>query len=175
MRVENRDMMNGPIENIKFENISAEDCHTFLRIASVDSLVRNIKIRNVRCGCRVNAVNMDATRYCRTPIFREEEKPHGVGNVRDIEITGMTAWAAAPNEAALFCLETNADGFFIHDFRRDYKKDAAPERPSVCIRNVCNIKCGMKAGIDLKEYSLSEKSDVLTHEGNFTDFHIRKL
>ena len=50
VRLENLDLECGPIENIYFKDIYAEDCHTGVRLLSVDSPIRNITIDNMEVG-----------------------------------------------------------------------------------------------------------------------------
>ena len=91
-RLENRGLTCGPIENITFRNIYAEDCHTAIRMASIASPIRHIRIENMFAGCRCYAINMDAARYCRTPLFVEEGAFDGVGCIEDVVIENMSAY-----------------------------------------------------------------------------------
>lgn len=148
-RVENAGLTNGPIENIRVENIVAEDCHTFLRMLSVDSPIRNIEIRNVRCGCRTNAVNMDAARYCRTPLFHEENRPGGVGRIENVTIKGMVAFSTAeePKEP-LICCESNCRNVRIERFTRDFAADRSHTR-LLLVRNVTNMRIALHEASDI--------------------------
>lgn len=135
-RVENRDLVCGDIEDIELENISAESCHTIVRLASVDSAIRDVRFKNVWAGFRCNAVNADAARYCRTPLFREADKPHGVGRIENVTFEGFRCHPAPVpahyadsgitgygNHVALQ-MESGARGFVVRDFRIT---GAAPE------------------------------------------------
>ena len=55
----------------------AADCHTFIRLLSVDAEISDIAIRGVTGGCRVFAVNMDAAVLPHT-AFQDSERPQGV-------------------------------------------------------------------------------------------------
>ena len=80
-RLENRGLLRGPIENLTFRNVFAENCYTAIRMLSVTAYIRNIRFENIRCGCRNYAINMDAARYCRTPLFDAKDYPNGVGDI----------------------------------------------------------------------------------------------
>ncbi len=173
-RVENLGLVNGAIENIRIENIVAEDCHTFLRMLSVDSPIRNIEIRNVRCGCRAFAVNMDAARYCRTPLFNENDRPDGVGRIENVLIKGMIAFSTAEQaNAALICCESNCRNVRIERFSRDLAADRS-HCSLLHIRNVTNFRVALREPTDIGGTArrtatglyLADKENSLTVHGN---------
>ncbi len=173
-RVENLGLVNGAIENIRIENIVAEDCHTFLRMLSVDSPIRNIEIRNVRCGCRAFAINMDAARYCRTPLFNENDRPAGVGRIENVLIKGMIAFSTAEQaNAALICCESNCRNVRIERFSRDLAADRSHCR-LLHIRNVTNFRVALREPTDIGGTArrtatglyLADKENSLTVHGN---------
>ena len=137
-RQENRGLTCGPIENIVCRNIFAEDCHTAIRMASITSPIRHIRIENLQAGCRCFALNMDALRYCRSPLFVEEGAPSGVGNVSDVVIRNMTAYfsASSKDPLALIDLEQHCGGVELVDFARPMDRDAHPEVPTLLARNL---------------------------------------
>ncbi|HOA33982.1 MAG TPA: glycosyl hydrolase family 28-related protein [Clostridiales bacterium] len=140
-RLENRDILCGDIENITVKNVYAENCHTAVRFASVTSRIRNIHIENITAGCRAYAVNMDATRYCRTPVFKEEDFPKGVGRIENVTIENFEAWFSdSGKDHALICAETLCDGFKMSAFRRNLNKDKSPDAPTVRVRNVTDTE-----------------------------------
>ena len=140
-RVDNFDLKRGPIENIVIRNIYAEDCHTFLRMLSVDAPIRNINISDVKCGCRVNAINMDGARYALTPLFKEDERPNGVGAVENITINNMTVHKSSSlNNKPLLQIEENAKNFNIKNFKRDFDKDVARNVSTFEIKNVAQTE-----------------------------------
>ncbi len=124
-RLVNLGMKRGPISNIKVRNIYAADCHTFIRLLSVDAEISNITIENVSGGCRVFAVNIDAARYCKTPLFKEEDKPMGVGNIHDVTIRNMCVHKTVDYKSPLILIESNMDRFTIRDFKRDRAEEPA--------------------------------------------------
>lgn len=161
-RIENLDIVRGDIENITVKNVSAEDCHTFIRLLSVDASIRNITIENISGGCRVCAVNMDAARYCKTPLFNENEKPYGAGNIENVTIRNMNVhWSSKPNRYrdALILCETVADNLSILNFKRDKSKDKAKKVPTLIVRNVPGIN------IDLKESEDEKAKKTIFHFG----------
>lgn len=173
-RVENLGLVNGAIENIRIENIVAEDCHTFLRMLSVDSPIRNIEIRNVRCGCRAFAINMDAARYCRTPLFNENDRPDGVGRIENVLIKGMIAFSTAEQaNAALICCESNCRNVRIERFSRDLAADRS-HCSLLHIRNVTNFRVALREPTDIGGTArrtatglyLADKENSLTVHGN---------
>ncbi|MGI6496038.1 MAG: hypothetical protein ACOX5G_08125 [Kiritimatiellia bacterium] len=122
-RVENRDLSCGPIENIVFSDLYAEDCHTGIRLLSVRSTIRNIRFRNVNVGVRCFAVNADAApllphaRSSRTPISRM-----GWGRLDRIEFDGIRVHATFPHVTALFLFESNMAGVRMRDIVRDTRE-----------------------------------------------------
>ena len=137
-RQENRGLTCGPIENIVCRNIFAEDCHTAIRMSSITSPIRRIRIENLQAGCRYFALNMDGLRYCRSPLFVEDGVPNGVGNVSDVVITNMTAFysGTARDPLALIDIEQHCDGVELVDFSRPMDRDALPGRPTLLVRNL---------------------------------------
>ncbi|MEI8246159.1 MAG: glycosyl hydrolase family 28-related protein [Lentisphaerota bacterium] len=141
VRLENRDLLCGPIENLTFKNIYAENCYTAIRFLSINSPIRNIHIENINVGCRHFAINLDAARYCRTPLLREEDFPEGAGCIENVEIDGMTAFASgSQSERALIDCETRVRNFRIHNFLRDMGKDADRSLPTFIAQNVKFLK-----------------------------------
>ena len=139
-RFENFGMVCGPIENIVVRNVFAEDCHTAVRFLSVTSAISNVRIENMRTGCRCYAINADAARYCRTPLFKDADCPDGVGRLSDIVVSGFTFYATRPLSEPLFCIETNCDGIKFLDMSRDMSKDTAPNRPFMRVRNTAAMR-----------------------------------
>lgn len=159
-RVENLGMIRGPIENIRIENIVADNCHTFLRMLSVDAPIRNIEVRNVRCGCRTNAINMDAARYCRTPLFSDSDRPTGVGRIENVRIIGMHAYSTAQTQDnPLICAESNCRNVRIERFTRDYDYDTS-HCPLLQIRNVADMHVSLREPTDI---SGNAKRSALGH------------
>ena len=126
-RLENLDLTRDAIEDIVFDGIYAEDCYTAVRMLSVDAPIRNIVMKNIECGCRVHALNMDAARHCRTPLFTDAEKPMGCGAIENVSIEHMHVYSTVERGAApLIVAETRCHNFEIKDFARDLKKDRCP-------------------------------------------------
>ena len=137
-RQENRGLTCGPIENITCRDIYAEDCHTAIRMSSITAPIRHIRIENLYAGCRCMAINMDALRYCRSPLLIETSAPHGVGDVSDVVITNMTAFytESARQPLALIDLEEHCNDVKLVNFTRPMEKDACPETPTLLARNL---------------------------------------
>ncbi len=165
-RLENRGLVRGPIENIVFEDICAEDCYTFVRLLSVYSPIRNIRFRRINCGCRMYAINMDGARYCRTPLMEEKDYPLGSGWIENVSFEGMRIRATAcsgngKEEIPLICAETRCKGFSIRDFSRDYEADARPEVPTLLARNLVNTRIGYETAGKEKSRLLRMKEEQL--------------
>ena len=117
-RVENVGMVRGPIEDVVFENLYAENCHTLIRLLSVTAPIRNITIRNVYGGFRCYAVNADGARYCRTPLFRDEQEPAGIGCLENICIDGLTCYYTGQDASQpAILMESRGKNVQIHNFR----------------------------------------------------------
>ena len=141
VRCENAGMVCGPIENIRVRNAFAEDCHSAVRLLSVTSSIANVHIENIRAGCRNYAVNADAARYCRTPLFEDSDRPEGVGAVSNVTIHGFEFYATSVAQwdfsgEPLFCIETNADGLKFSGLVRNANKDQSPTRPFMRVRKM---------------------------------------
>lgn len=173
-RLENRDLYMGDIENITFENISAENCYTFVRMASVTSHIRNITMKNIRCGCRVYAINMDALRYCKTPLFKEEEYPNGCGEIENILIEDMHVYSTEEkNDYPLICAESRCRNFRIEGFERVIAKDVHPEvTPTIFARNLVDTDITVVRGGQPSTYRLCEKKDSIQLFGTFESIAI---
>jgi hypothetical protein len=136
-RTEVRGMTNGPIEDIVIENIQAEDCHSFVRLLSVWSPIRDIRITNIAGTCSVSAINADAARGCRVPIFDEKNPPFpdGVGLLENIEVSTLRVAKSQANGIALLRLETRMKNFTVRDFQRMADLDQDPKAPSLAVNH----------------------------------------
>lgn len=137
-RTEVKGMTCGPIRNIRIEGLSGEGVHSFVRLLSVSSPIENISISRVRGSCEVAALNCDAARGCRVPVFDEANPPYpdGVGLLRNICADDFLVSKSRANEVALLRLETRMERFRITNFRRDLKTDQKPEVPTVRLRHL---------------------------------------
>lgn len=171
-RLENTGMVCGPIEDIIFRNLYAEDCHTAIRMLSFVSPIRNIRFENVVAGCRAFAINMDAARYCRTPLFKDEDFPEGVGCVENIEIDGMKVWWSTPGERkALIDCENRVKNFVIRDFVRDSTADQAPEAATLVIDKTPDVRIMAKDG-ETTVLEQTSSSEPLILQQSFTDLEL---
>ena len=159
-RIENLDMQRSAIENITFEDIFADNCYTAVRMLSVTSPIRHITFKNVSCGCRCYAVNMDSARYCRTPLFKEDDFPQGVGIIEDIRFDGFRVYGTAKNDIPLFMIESRCRDFTVKGFT--HGKDSA-YKPLFHMANVTDTEVRM----DERTIRLEKKSDVLNTDENF--------
>lgn len=124
-RIVNQGMKRGPIQQVRVSGVHAADCHTFIRLLSVDAEISDIAIRGVTGGCRVFAVNMDAARYCRTPLFKDSERPQGVGNIHGVTIEDLRVHKTTDSGRALIFAESAARGLRIRNFVRERAAEPA--------------------------------------------------
>ena len=133
-RQESFDMVNGPQSDILIENISADECHCFLRILSVESTVENVTVRNVSGFCRGTAVNMDAARYCRVPLFGPDDEICETNAAR-LEIRGFEVFTPcrgdvveisnlAQHRLKYTSGRTQANGVLLHNEKRSFNDTA---------------------------------------------------
>ncbi|MBQ7404403.1 MAG: endopolygalacturonase [Lentisphaeria bacterium] len=135
-RLENRGLLRGPIENLTFRNIYAENCYTAIRMLSVTAPIRNIRFENIKAGCRCFAINMDAARYCMTPLFDEKDYPEGVGKISNIVIDGMEVWKSGECSLPLIRNESNSENITVRNFKRINELDTQPDVPTIQSRFV---------------------------------------
>ena len=136
-RIENRGLSRDAIEDIYVDGLFAEDCHTVIRVLSVDAPIRRIHIQNVTAGCRCYALNLDAARYCATPLFTDGERPDGVGVVEDVAIENFTYWATGGSlESPMMIVESLCDRLALTGIRRDTDRDLSPERAALSVGKV---------------------------------------
>lgn len=166
-RVENLDLCRDTIEDITFENIFTENCHTIIRMLSVTAEIKNLRFKNVYGGFRCNAVNADAARYCRTPIFKEEDYPNGVGKISNIYFENFSCFPVfdlpqsfggtdpVPKTALLF--ESHMDNFEISNFKYLCSPETAERCPAMKATNLI----GEKFHVDNENHFLEKKDDVL--------------
>ena len=111
-------MVNGPQRDILIENIHADECHCFLRLLSVESPIENVTVRNVSGNCRGTAVNMDAARYCRVPLFSQDDEicKNGVGRLRNVLIENIRVGRSQVTREQFITAETNAQNLEIRNF-----------------------------------------------------------
>lgn len=137
-RTEVKGMTCGPIRNIRIEDIEAQGCHSFVRLLSVVSPIENVSIRGVRGTCEVAAINCDAARGCRVPVFDEKNPPYpdGVGFLRDITAEDFHVAKAQASDIALLRMETRVENFRLVNFTRDLAVDLAPTTPTMRLRHL---------------------------------------
>ena len=162
-RVENLDLVRGAIENITFENLFAENCHTVLRFLSVTAPIKNILIRHVYGGYRCYAINLDGARYCRTPLFAEADFPNGIGAIENVLIENMLCRETGTGCNPAICLESGAKNFRLKDFRLTRTSDA----PALIAKNL--VRTSVAANGDV--HTLESKSERLEF-ADFTDLSV---
>ncbi len=175
-RVENLDLVRDAIEDITFENIFAECCLTVIRMLSVTAPIRNIRFKNIYGGFYGYAINADAARYCRTPLFKEEDYPEGVGAISDITIENFTVTPKEyfTNGASVFPrtalrFETGMDNFRISGFRYLADEETVKICPALEAGNLVNCELT----VDGKKHTFKAKEDALEVK-YFTDLTVNR-
>lgn len=143
-RVGNLDMECGYIRNIKICGISVKECHTFVRMLSVDSEISNISVHGIAGGCSEMAINMDGARYCRTPLIPQNDKRYhgGTGKISNVFVRDCFVHSTRAHGGALVRIETNADNFTIKNFCRTGELDCKPLTKTMLMTNVseCSVE-----------------------------------
>ena len=144
-RCEALDMECGYIRNLVIDGLYAEQCASFVRMLSIDSDITNIKISNVYGGFTGMAINMDAARYCMTPIIDPESErfTKGVGCIENVTVDHMHVHSAALEPYFPYMtLESNMKNFKIRDFVREDHLEGTHEFKTIVVRNIspANIK-----------------------------------
>jgi hypothetical protein len=125
-------------------------------------------------GVRCYAINMDGARYCRTPLFREEDKPEGIGCIENIKFNNFKAHFTSTErpENPLICCEGQTDSFEINGFERSEAAEVMPNNPVLFVRNVRNLSVMINA----EETSLlKEKSDSFISNGKISSIKIDRI
>ncbi|MBI1337254.1 MAG: endopolygalacturonase [Phycisphaera sp.] len=132
-RSETRGKLGGPIRRLRVERLRADDCHSFVRLASVWSTIEDIEITDAIGGCRVNMVNADALRFCLSPLFRKDDERYagGVGLLRNIHIRNVRVFKTGTDRSPMFRLHERMVDFKVEDFERVWEHDAAREAPTL--------------------------------------------
>jgi hypothetical protein len=139
-RAQNLNLKCGPIRNIRVENIKAASCHSFVRLLSVRSPIRDISIENVEGGCRCMAVNLDGCRECRVPLFDPADPKYqdGVGDIQHVKIANLQVHKSDHRDTTpLINIRSNVKDFIIDDFHRDLEKDINPSAPTISFSDFC--------------------------------------
>lgn len=135
-RAQNLGKLCGPLRRIRIADMHATDCHTFVRLLSVHSPVEDIDIRDLSGGCHVAALNLDACRECRVPLFDPDDPQvaDGVGLMARVRARGIHVHKVTPaNRKPLVDLRTRVRDFVVEDFTRDATQDACPEAASLLV------------------------------------------
>lgn len=87
-----RGVDDGPITDILVENVTAECCHSPVRLLSVEQEISNVTFRNISAGVRCHGLNLDGSRHTADPVFQEENYPKGIGNMKNVVFEDITLW-----------------------------------------------------------------------------------
>ena len=162
-RSETRGKLGGPIRRVRIHGLCADDCHSFVRMASVWSEIEDIEINDVRGGCRVNVINADALRFCAGPLFRRDDKRYagGAGLLRNIRLRNVAVYKSGPNNTALLRLDERMENFEVESFTRITGRDAAPQSPTIQVAFIGTDGITLE-GIDRQAVEACEEASTCT-------------
>lgn len=135
-RAQNLGKLCGPIRRIRVADLRATDCHTFVRLLSVHAPIEDITIRDLYGGCHVAALNLDACRECRVPLFDPDDPQtaDGVGEIAHIYARGIRVHkAATTSRKPLVDLRTRVRDFVVEAFTRVPAQDVYPDVESLLV------------------------------------------
>lgn len=156
-RIGNQETVNGPIRDLTVEDVTAERCHTFVRIASIWSEVSDIRIRNLRGRFEAWGLNMDALRYCRVPLVSPDspEYREGVGHVRDVVLSDLhISRTDENNDNPLLCLETDADNLTVENLTTESRC------PAFLMRNTGRCRLTLEGAEHIESLTCSGGAEV---------------
>lgn len=103
----NRGMKRGTIRNVTVENLYAADAYTFVRLLSQHAEISNIRIRNIRGGCRYHLLNLHRWRF-----------PAGGGNLRNITVEDVEVAKQSDNDVPLIPVSLTVRGLAMKNIVR---------------------------------------------------------
>ncbi|GAB4458336.1 MAG: hypothetical protein OHK0029_19370 [Armatimonadaceae bacterium] len=162
-RAQNLGMVCGWIRRIQIRRIHAEDCHTFVRLLSVQSAIEDILIEDVSGGCQVAAINMDACRECRVKLFDPSDSvfANGVGNLARIEARNLHVYKSKIGQhKPLIDFRSLANALTIENLQRDLARDAAPETPTIRASDIPGSLLFLDGLTEAQARALQETSDT---------------
>ena len=157
-RQENFDTVCGDIENITVENVISGGCHCFVRLLSVDHAIRGVTVRNVGGAFRNGAVNLDASRYCRTPLFRDADRPRGVGCIENVLLENFNVRGAS-GAGSCIDLETNCRALTVRQFV------AAGKPPLLVLRKTAAHTLTLRTDREAVDRRFAEGEELTVHGG----------
>ena len=163
-RSETRGKLGGPIRRIHVQGLCADDCHSFIRMASVWSEIEDIEINDVRGGCRINVVNADALRFCAGPLFRRDDERYagGIGLLRNIRLRNVAVHKSGFDKTPLLRLDERMEDFEVENFTRLTEHDVSPEPPTIQVGFI-NTDGITLEGIDKESVKSCKEASTCTH------------
>jgi hypothetical protein len=163
-RSETRSALAGDIRRIRVHGLYAEDCHAFIRLASVWSTIEDVHMTDFIGGCTCTVVNADALRFCRSPLFNTDDPRFagGVGNLRDIRLERMRVHKTSSEPSALLQLHTRMHGFEVRDFRRIMGRDFEPDIPTIDMAYVPETRGFLEGVSETSKQQLEAQSSGVT-------------
>lgn len=163
-RSETRGKLGGPIRRVRIHGLRAQDCHSFVRMASVWSDIGDIEINDVRGGCRINVINADALRFCAGPLFRRNDKRYagGVGLLRTIRLRNVAVHKSGIGNTPLLRLDERMQDFEVENFMRMPGADVAPEAPTIQVAFQSTDTIHLE-GISPEDVERCRNESVCTH------------
>ena len=115
-------MKEGPIKDVRIENLSSKNAYTFVRLLSAGQPVENVVVDGVSGGFRMNVVNIDSWRF-----------PAGTGSLRNITLRNFRVHKTDDNKHPFIRLHSKVDGLQIENFKREPGGNSAA--PTLLIDN----------------------------------------
>ena len=163
------DSLCGPIEDICIENVHSELCHCFIRLLSVNSSIKNIRVNNVTGACKTYAVNLDAARYCRTPLFSDADHPEGVGKIENVLIEDI-AVTHGESPDPFICLESNCDSLTVKNFENTGEQGAI----FAAIHKVCGHEYELSTEETSESGSVDRSHGAVLNYDSVSEFQFHK-
>ena len=101
-------MKEGPIKDVRIENLSSKNAYTFVRLLSAGQPVENVVVDGVSGGFRMNGINIDSWRF-----------PPGTGILRNITLRNFRIHKTDDNPHPFIRLHSKVDGLKIENFQRE--------------------------------------------------------
>ena len=114
-------------------------------------------------------VNMDAARYCLTPIVdpASPEYTRGVGCIRNVTINHADVYCVNPRpDTSYIRLESNMENFRILDFHRRSELEASHETKTLRIQNISpsSVRISGMEEDAAKRFGSGGKSAILSED-----------
>lgn len=188
--IHNTGLEDGPISDILVENVHAENCWSAVRILSFKSEISNLTFRNLSVGIRKHGLNLDGSRHLGAPLFKDEDYPNGVGNLKNIVFENITLWRTdkiwqktvldkqgqipltvesfgISGKEPMFNIFETLGNITIKNLVRDRQKDCNPDSPFLRFKHLGNTD------VTINGETVTMQGEKLTLDGDRFDITIK--